>query len=210
MIRRTVLAAIAAMVFIAPAAGPAFALDRPLTPEETQLITEINQHNTDIRSMAGRFQQIDSDGNQTEGTFFLVRPDKIAFRYAPPSREAIVSVGRGFYVLNRRDKTKKAYPQDQVPLRFFLADKIDLFKANIVAMATTDAYSAITISDESVIGTVNVALIFDVKTKDLVQWVLTDPGGQQLTVSLYDVVTNVDIPKAIFYIDPTYRSVNAN
>ena len=105
---------------------PAWALDRALTPEEQQLIADIGTHNSAIRSMVGRFLQIDTNGGRTEGTFFLERPNKIAFRYAPPSREEIVSIGRGFYVLNRRDETYYAYPQDSIPLRQFLGDKIDL------------------------------------------------------------------------------------
>ena len=75
---------------------PALSLDRALTPEEQQLIAQINAHNSAIRSMVGRFLQIDTQGGRTEGTFFLERPDKVRFRYNPPSREEIVSVGRGF------------------------------------------------------------------------------------------------------------------
>src|SRR5699024_686944 len=81
---------------------PALALDRALTPEEQQLIADIGAHNSAIRTMAGRFLQIDTNGGRTEGTFFLERPNKVAFRYAPPSREEIVSIGKGFYVLNRK------------------------------------------------------------------------------------------------------------
>lgn len=185
------------------------ALERALTPQETQLIQQINEHNSAIRTMAGRFQQINSQGKRTEGTFYLDRPNRIAFRYAPPSRESIVSVGRGFYILNRREKTTKAYPQDQIPLRQFLKDRIDLFSANIRDVVTTDTNVSVTISDNTAIGVVDVALVFDRASKDLVQWTLTEPSGAELTFSLFDVVKNKTIPKAMFYIDPTYRSLNA-
>ena len=59
-------------------------------------------------------------GERIEGTFFLERPGKIRFRYNPPSSEEIISVGRGFYVINREEQTQYAYPQDHVPLRQFL------------------------------------------------------------------------------------------
>jgi hypothetical protein len=103
-------------------AGPGLAQTVPLTAEEAQLIRDISAHNTAIRTMAGRFLQVDSNGGRIEGTFFLERPDKVRFRYNPPSREEIVSVGRGFYVLNRQDRTYYAYPQDTIPLRQFLGD----------------------------------------------------------------------------------------
>jgi outer membrane lipoprotein-sorting protein len=186
---------------------PAWALDRALTAEEQQLISDIGAHNSQIRSMVGRFLQIDTDGGRTEGTFFLERPDKIAFRYAPPSREEIVSVGRGFYVLNRRDETYYAYPQDTIPLRQFLGDNIDLLNANVVDVTTADGYMTITVIDETVAGTVQVSLIFDTDTKDLAQWSLVEPSGAELTFSLYDVEKGVQIPRSFFSIPATYTAV---
>ena len=184
---------------------PAWALDRALTPEEQQLIADIGTHNSAIRSMVGRFLQIDTNGGRTEGTFFLERPDKIAFRYAPPSREEVVSIGRGFYVLNRRDETYYAYPQDSIPLRQFLGDEINLLNANVVDVTSSDGYMAITVIDETVAGTVQVSLIFDTDTLELAQWSLVEPSGAELTFSLYDVEKNVEIPRAFFSIPATYK-----
>lgn len=186
-------------------AAPAMALDRLLTPEEEQMIREINAHNSAIRTMVGRFLQIDTNGGRVEGTFYIERPGKVRFRYAPPSREEIISVGRGFYVIDRRERTQYAYPQDRVPLRQFLEEKIDLFSANIIDVVTTDDFISVVISDDTPIGVIEVALIFDIASKDLKQWTLTEPSGAELTFSLYDVSVDVDIPKSYFYIDPTYK-----
>ena len=206
MIRRHVLL-LGAAVALTPVL-PVLALDRALTPEEQQLIAQINAHNSAIRTMAGRFLQIDTEGGRTEGTFFLERPDKVAFRYAPPSREEIVSQGRGFYVLNRRDETYYAYPQDTIPLRQFLGNDIDLLNANVLDVTTSDGYISITVIDETVAGTVQVSLIFDTETKDLAQWTLVEPSGAELTFSLYDVQKDVDIPRAFFSIPATYKGVD--
>lgn len=187
---------------------PALALDRALSPEEQQLIANINQHNSAIRTMAGRFLQIDTNGGRTEGTFFLERPDKVRFRYNPPSREEIVSVGRGFYVLNRKDETYYAYPQDTIPLRQFLGDNIDLLSANVVNITNSDGYMSVTVVDETVAGTVQVSLIFDTQTLDLAQWSLVEPSGAELTFSLYDVEKGVDIPRAFFSIPATYKGLD--
>lgn len=185
---------------------PASAINRVLTPEEQQMISEINSHNSAIRTMVGRFLQIDTQGGRVEGTFFIERPGKVRFRYAPPSREEIISVGRGFYVIDRRERTRYAYPQDQVPLRQFLEEQIDLFSANIVDVVTSEDFISVTISDETPIGVIEVSLIFEIATNDLKQWTLTEPSGAELTFSLYDVETDVEIPKSFFYLDPTYES----
>ena len=206
MIRRDALL----LGFAALFAGnlPALALDRALTAEEQTLITNIGQHNSAIRTMVGRFLQIDTQGGRTEGTFFLERPDKVRFRYNPPSKEEIVSVGRGFYVLNRSEETYYAYPQDAIPLRKFLGEKIDLLKANISNVTNTDGYMSVTLMDETVAGTVQVSLIFDNKTLDLSQWTLVQPNGSELTFSLYDVEKDVQIPRSYFSIPATYKGVD--
>jgi outer membrane lipoprotein-sorting protein len=206
MIRRhaLLLGVAAALAPVLPALGQG----RALSPEEQQLINEINVHNSAIRTMAGRFLQIDTNGGRTEGTFFLERPDKVRFRYNPPSREEIVSVGRGFYVLNRQDETYYAYPQDTIPLRQFLGDNINLLNANVVDVTTSDGYMSITVVDQTVAGTVQVSLIFDVDTKDLAQWSLVEPSGAELTFSLYDVEKGVDIPRSYFSIPATYKGVD--
>ena len=185
---------------------PALALDRALTPDEQQLIGQINAHNSAIRTMVGRFLQIDTSGGRTEGTFFLERPNKVAFRYAPPSREEIVSQGRGFYVLDRREETYYAYPQDTIPLRQFLGNDINLLNGNVIDVTVSDGYLSLTMIDETVAGTVQVSLIFDTQTKDLAQWTLVEPSGAELTFSLYDVEKDVQIPPAFFSIPATYSA----
>ena len=210
MIRRSFLA-FAAIVAAFPALAQEQGASEPrtLTDAERQLITEINEHNSAIKTMVGRFLQIDTQGSRIEGTFFLERPGKILFRYNPPSYEQIVSVGRGFYVVDRKEQTQYAYPQDKVPLRQFLDSKIDLFKANIVAIAQSDDYLSLTLQDDTPAGVVRVALVFDTESKELKQWTLTEPSGAELTFSLYDVDKDVEIPKSYFYIDPTFRAVTA-
>jgi outer membrane lipoprotein-sorting protein len=207
MIRRTLLLSAAAMTVLA--ALPAAAQEpRRLTEEEIGMINQISAHNSAIRTMVGRFLQIDTQGNKIEGTFFIERPGKVLFRYNPPSYEQIVSIGRGFYVVDRREKTQYAYPQDKVPLREFLSEEINLMQSNLVAIDHSDDYLTLTLRDDTPAGIVSVDLVFDRETYDLRQWVLTEPSGAQLTFSLYDVETGVEIPRTFFSIDATFRAVD--
>ncbi len=204
MIQRLILLFFALILYIIPSN----ALERELSEEEIKLINEISEYNSSIKTMVGKFLQIDSNGARIEGMFYLDRPNKIRFRYAPPSREEIISVGRGFYVIDRAEETKYAYPQDQIPLRIFLQEKINLFDANIVDVTSSSDFISIVIREETIAGEVEVALIFDILSKDLVQWSLTEPSGAQLTFSLYDVQKNLIIPKSYFYIPAQYKSKN--
>lgn len=206
MIRRSFLALAALATLILP--GAAQDEPRQLTEEEVQLINEINAHNSAIGTMVGRFLQIDTKGQRIEGTFYIERPGKVLFRYNPPSYEQIVSVGRGFYVVDRKEKTKYAYPQDKVPLRQFLESEINLFEAGIVAVAHSADYFTITLQDDTPAGIVQVSLVFDKASKDLKQWTLVEPSGSELTFSLYDVETGVEIPRHYFAIDASYKAVD--
>lgn len=206
MIRRTFLALALSLAALAPATAQEE--PRQLTEEEIALIQEINAHNSAIKTMVGRFLQVDTQGQRIEGTFFLERPNKILFRYNPPSNEQIVSVGRGFYVVDRKERTQYAYPQDKVPLRQFLDSNIDLFKANIVAVEHSPDYFTLTLQDDTPAGVVTVSLIFDKESKDLKQWTLVEPSGAELTFSLYDVEKGVQIPRHYFSIDASFRPVD--
>ncbi|HZY68533.1 MAG TPA: outer-membrane lipoprotein carrier protein LolA [Devosia sp.] len=200
MLRRSLLALLATAAAL-PVTG-AFAQEgRQLTPEEIALINAISAHNSGITTMAGRFNQVDTQGYRAEGTFYLQRPGKIRFRYDPPSRQEIMSIGQGFYVIDRKEKTQYAYPQDKIPLRQFLESEIDLLGAGLVAIDQSDTYLELTLQEETPAGTVRVALVFDKDTQELVQWVLTSPDGSQLTFSLYDVQKDLEIPASYFYLN---------
>jgi outer membrane lipoprotein-sorting protein len=182
----------------------AFGLDRALTDAETKAISEISAHHSAVEQMAGRFVQIDSQGARNEGVFYLHRPDKIRFKYAPPSYEEVISTGKGFYVINRKERSKFAYPQQRVPLRQFLSDEINLFNTNIEDVVMTEEMIAITVSDDTPAGPVSVTMIFDLATKEIQQWTLTEPNGNEVTFSIYDATTDVELPKAYFYL-PDYQ-----
>jgi outer membrane lipoprotein-sorting protein len=201
MRRRSLLALIATALAVPATTSLAQQEPRRLTEDEVALINEISAHNSAISTMAGRFLQIDTQGNRIEGTFYLQRPGKIRFRYNPPSREEIMSIGQGFYVIDRKEKTQYAYPQDKIPLRQFLDEKIDLLRAGLVAISHSDDYVELTLQDDTPAGIVRVALVFERQSKELVQWVLTSPDGSQLTFSLYDVEKGVAIPASYFYLN---------
>lgn len=201
MLRRSLLALLATS--LALPMTPALAQDEPrrLTEEEVTLINEISAHNSSITTMAGRFNQIDTQGYRAEGTFYLERPGKIRFRYDPPSREEIMSIGQGFYVIDRKEKTQYAYPQDKVPLRQFLESKIDLLRAGLIAIEHSADYVTLTLQDETPAGTVRIDLAFDKASKELVQWVLHSPDGSELSFSIYDVEKGIEIPASYFYLN---------
>ena len=214
MLRRSVLALLAVSAALPATISRALAeggdTPRKLTDDEIALINAVSAHNSAITTMVGKFLQVDTSGARIEGVFYLQRPGKIRFKYNPPSREEIMSIGQGFYVIDRKEKTQYAYPQDKVPLRQFLDQKIDLLNAGLVAINQSNNYLELTLQDDTPAGTVRVALVFDKESQDLVQWVLTNPDGTDLTFSVYDVQKDVPIPAAYFYLNINdYNQIDA-
>lgn len=206
---RLAAAILSAFLAITAFALPAAAQSRALTIDEEFLLQEISRHNTAIRTIAGTFLQVDGNGRQIEGTFFLKRPNMVRFRYGPPSREEIISQGRGFYVIDREARTQYAYSQDHVPLRQFLGNEVNLITTNLSDVVVSETHVSVSVTDQSPIGTVQASLIFDRNSLDLVQWSLIEPSGAEITFAILETEQNVEIPDHYFYIDPTYRAVNA-
>ena len=58
------------------------------------------------------------------------------FEYNPPSPIELVADGNSVVVRDRKLETQDLYPLSQTPLRFLLADRIDLLKeTNVIAVA---------------------------------------------------------------------------
>ena len=125
MLRRTFIA-LTAVAALSPALAQEQAAPRELTDAERALITEINTHNSAIKTMVGRFLQIDTQGSRIEGTFFLERPGKVRFNYDGRSGFRVISYVDSVVLENPRMKTMDLYPLSKTPLKLLLDDIIDL------------------------------------------------------------------------------------
>ena len=93
---------------------------------------------------------------------------------------------------DRKLDTKDTYPLSTTPLRYLLADRIDLWReTRLVSVGQDDKYVTITIEERSlVVGTHRLMMMFDAKDFQLLQWTVTDPQGYDTTVGVYNLDTN--------------------
>jgi outer membrane lipoprotein-sorting protein len=94
-------------------------------------------------------------------------------------------------VRDRRLATQQLYSLSQTPLRYLLADQIDLTKdTNVVAVSQDPTFVTATIEEHQLlIGTTRVVLMFGTKDMQLRQWTVTDPQGYDTTVAIYNIDT---------------------
>ena len=139
--------------------------------------------------MIGDFVQVGPDGRRSEGKVYLQKPGRIRFEYNPPSPIELVSDGNSLVVRDRKLETQDLYPLSQTPLRFLLADRIDLLQRDQrrLGFGRRHVREPAIEEKQTLGGTHKVLLMFSVKDMQLRQWTMTDPQGYDTTVALYNL-----------------------
>ena len=113
------------------------------------------------------------------------------FEYNAPSPIDIVADGSSVIVRDRKLATQDLYPLSQTPLRYLLADRIDLLRdTDVVSITADDTFITVVVEEKTVvIGTSRLTMMFDAKNVQLKQWTVTDPQGYDTTVAVYNLDT---------------------
>ena len=159
--------------------------------KQRALLDKVSAYLTGVQTMVGNFVQIGPDGGRTEGSFYIQKPGKVRFTYNPPSPIDIIADGSSVIVRDRKLATQDLYPLSQTPLRYLLADRIDLLKdTDVVSVTSDDTFTTVVIEQKQVmIGTSRLMMMFDAKDLGLKQWTVTDPQGIDTTVAVYNLDT---------------------
>jgi len=182
------------LVAIAPAAA--------LTAEEQATLQDVNAYFNSVKTMHGDFVQFGPDGSQSEGKFYLARPGKVRFYYSPPARLDIIADGKSVSVKDRKLATQDIWPLNQTPLRFLLAEDINLqTEAEVTGVLVEPDLITVVLRDQTTFNSGVLTLIFDAKTYELKQWTVTDAQGYDTSVAVYNVTSNGPTNPDLFEID---------
>ncbi|HZP78818.1 MAG TPA: outer membrane lipoprotein carrier protein LolA [Pseudolabrys sp.] len=176
-----------------------------LNPEQRAIIDKISNYLSSTQVLTGNFVQVGPDGKRTQGEFYVQKPGKIRFEYDPPTPIDIISDGQSVVVRDRNLATQDLYPLSQTPLRFLLADHINLLKdTNLIAVYADDVFVTAVIEERQAIGgTSRLMMMFSAKDMQLKQWTVTDPQGYDTTVAVYNLDTTKKPDPGMFKIDYT-------
>jgi len=171
--------------------------------KQRALLDRISMYLSSVQTMVGNFVQIGPDGNRTEGNFSIQKPGKVRFQYNPPSPTDIIADGSMVAVRDRRLATQDTYLLSQTPLRYLLADRIDLLHdTNVVSVTADDTFASVVIEEKQLaIGTTRLMIMFDAKDLTLKQWTVTDPQGFDTTVAVYNLDTTKKPDPNLFVIN---------
>ena len=153
--------------------------------------------------MSGHFVQINPDGTRSTGDFWIQKPGRLRFEYDRPSATSLIADGRSVAVRDRKLNTQQLFFLGQTPLRFLLADHLDLLKdTDVTGVTGGDGTVNVSLVESHAIGgSARIELVFSAETIVLKQWTVTDAQGFDTTVTL-DIVNTSDTPPAkYFYIN---------
>jgi outer membrane lipoprotein-sorting protein len=179
--------------------------------KQRAMLDRISMYLSSVQTMVGNFVQVGPDGGRTEGNFFIQKPGKVRFEYNPPTPIDIIADGSSVVVRDRNLATQDLYPLSQTPLRYLLADRIDLLRdTDVVSVSSDDTFVTVVVEEKQlVVGTSRLMMMFDSKTVALKQWTVTDPQGLDTTVAVYNLDATKKPDPNLFVINYT-RNTGAN
>ncbi len=180
-----------------------------IKPEQRALIDRASNYLSSVQVLSGKFIQVGPDGKRSKGEFFIQKPGKVRFEYDDPSPIEIVADGQSVVVRDRNLATQDVYPLSQTPLRFLLADRVDLLHdTNLVAVYADDVFVTVVVEEKNpIVGTSRLMIMFSAADMQLKQWTVTDPQGYDTTVAVYNLDTTKRPDPSLFKIDFTrYRN----
>ena len=174
-----------------------------LSAEEA--VRRANEWLDSARVLTADFVQVGPGGKRSEGELSVMRPGRMLFKYQQPARFEIVADGRSVAIIDHKLHTQDEYFIAQTPLKFLLADHIDLARdTRVLSVAQDDSSVTIEIEDKATLGgTAHIELIFDPATFALKQWTVIDAQGFQTIVTLFNLDLRTPPDPSVFHIEET-------
>ena len=158
--------------------------------EQTKALERINAYFNNITNLQGSFEQVDATNKQSSGRFYVQRPGKIRFDYAPPSALRIIADGSHLAIEDSDLKTVEKYPIQSTPFKLLLSESVDLATdARVVGVESQDGTLAVTLEDKSGDAAGSIKLVFQNGPElQLKEWSITDAQNLTTRVTVSDVV----------------------
>lgn len=173
------------------AAERAAATAASFSPEQVTALQAVGSYFNTIRDIKGEFTQIGPKGNVSTGVFYISKPGRMRFEYAPPNPFVVVADGTWVTIKNNAKNKADQYPLSATPLRLVLADQVDLMQeADIKSVDVADGLTTVVLEDKDGLVPGQLVLVFDNQHNTLQQWVIVDGQGRRTTISLNNIVAS--------------------
>ena len=191
-----------ALLVAAGAVGLQQSAAAALTAEQQSAVQQISVYFNNMKTLQGEFTQIGPKGHVSAGIFYISKPGRLRFEYAPPNPFVVVADGSWVTIKNNVKNTADQYPLSATPLRLVLADQVDLLKeADVKAVETVDNLARVTVEDKAKLVQGHLELVFDTERNELQQWIIVDGQGRRTTISLMNLQVDAKPDPKLFVVE---------
>jgi outer membrane lipoprotein-sorting protein len=181
-----------------------FALEAAAAPTK-QDVQKVEDYLNSIKTLSANFVQIASNGEKAEGRIYIEKPNKIRMEYNPPSN--ILIVGNGDYIVYYDKELEQITNIDyaDIPAAMILANTV---KLNSKELKVTDFYqdpgiTRVSLQYQNAGDLGPFTLVFSNSPFDLKQWKVITPQSLEVSLSLYDTVTDGTLNDTLFTFNKT-------
>jgi outer membrane lipoprotein-sorting protein len=204
--RHNAIAALAAVVLLVSSwssmAAETAAEDDALSADDRAAVERITAYFNGFNNLQGEFVQQGPSGSISQGIFYIAKPGKLRFEYAPPNPFLVVADGSYVIVRDRRLDRADHYPLSITPLRLVLSETIDLLsEATIIHVYQDPSVLSLTVEDKDQWVPGQLTLVFDNENFELSQWVIVDGDGNRTTVYVTKLESDIEADPALFVVD---------
>ncbi len=186
--------------FLAILASTALLCAAAPVKKDAEDIKRVEAYLTDLYSIVADFSQIDPNGGEAEGKFYLKKPGKMRWEYKPPTPILLVSNGKVMtYYDSELDQVNYIAFDDT--LAGFLAQEritLDSKSARLTDFVAKDGTIRATIVQRDKPDEGSLTLEFTDKPLQLKQMVVTDARGQRTNIQLQNAQYGENLPDSLF------------
>jgi outer membrane lipoprotein-sorting protein len=188
-------------LLLAIAATPVAAQQRVDNAAELQ---RIEAYLNSIRTLRARFLQVASNGGTAEGIILIKRPGKLKLDYAPPAKQMIITTQNFIVYVDKEAKQTTHQDLNSSLAGILVRPNVKLsgdIRVTDVSRAPGVVRTRLTLAKEPDAG--SITLVFSDQPLELRQWIVVDPQGNTVEVTLQNAQFGVPIDDKEFdFIDP--------
>ena len=154
-----------------------------------------------LDTLSSEFVQINSVGEVTHGKILINKPSKFRIEYKDPNDILIICDGFKVAIINNKLKSFSTYSIADTPLNFFLKESFE-----IIDFQKKENLFIVEIMSKIDKDSGKIKFIFEENPFQLKKWILYNPNGDKIGVTLDNLRINPKINDQLFEIkDPNNK-----
>lgn len=173
-----------------------------LSERQLAVVRQVSEYFNTLENLRGNFVQTNAEKQRLRGKFFVKRPGRLRFEYAPPSKQLIVADGQYLQIADLDINTDDRLLLDQTTFRILLRKDVDLLRdARILEVQEADDLVIVALQDKSADAPGRIRLFMSKSPNlDLKEWVTTDAQGLDTRIEVSSLVKTEDLDVGLFKI----------